>query len=116
MTSDWLNATARSINRASSRTLPGHWYDTSASDAPAADAGGRPLLDAEQLRLEQRLDQRRAVDGDKRAVPARTQVVNLPRHEFLPHTTLAFEKDGEVGAGHPLNRAAQLLHRGRRAN
>ena len=34
--------------------------------AAAANAGGRALLDAEQLRLEQCLDDRRAVDRDER--------------------------------------------------
>ena len=51
--------------------------------APAADAGRRPVLDAEELRLEQRLDQRRAVDGDERPFAPPAQVVNLARDELL---------------------------------
>ena len=37
----------------------------------AANAGGRPLLDPEQLGFEQRLDNRRAVDGDERPLAPR---------------------------------------------
>src|SRR5439155_16253979 len=84
--------------------------------AAPADAGRRPLFDAEELRLEQRLDKRRAVDGDKRTIPARAEVVNLTRHKLLSHSALAFEKDGEVSAGDPLDGAAQPVHRGRRSN
>ena len=67
--------------------------------APAADAGRRAILDAEQLRLEQRIDQRRAVDGDERSVAAAAQVVDLARHELLADAGLAFQKDGEVRRG-----------------
>jgi hypothetical protein len=42
--------------------------------APAADAGGGPLLDAEQLRLEQRFDDGGAVDGDEGTVPWRRRL------------------------------------------
>ena len=51
--------------------------------APAAHAGGRALLDAEQLRLEQRLDQRGAVDRDEGSVSAPAQLVNLTRDQLL---------------------------------
>ena len=65
--------------------------------AAAADAGRRAFLDAEQLRLEQRLDERRAVDGDERPVSAPAQIVNLPRDQLLADAALAFEQHGEVG-------------------
>ena len=52
--------------------------------AAAANAGGRALLDAEQLRLEQCLDDRRAVDRDEGAAPAATELVHLARDQFLP--------------------------------
>ena len=51
--------------------------------APPPHAGCGAILDAEQLGLEQRLDQRRAVDGDERAVPAPAARMNLPGHQFL---------------------------------
>ena len=37
--------------------------------APTANSGRGPLLDAEQLRLEQRVHERGAIDRDERAVP-----------------------------------------------
>ncbi len=52
--------------------------------APSAYAGGRPVLDAEQLGLEQCLDQRRAVDRDEGSMAPATQLVNAPRNQFLP--------------------------------
>src|SRR5438045_4901040 len=48
---------------------------------PPAHTGCRPFLDAEQLGLEQRLDERRAVDGDERSGTPPADFVNLPRHE-----------------------------------
>ena len=60
--------------------------------APAAHAGGGALLDAEQLGLEQRLDDRRAVDGDERPVAAPAQVVNLARDQFLAGAALPFDQ------------------------
>ena len=57
--------------------------------APAAHAGRRALLDAEQLRFEQRLDERGAVDRDERTVAPPAQLVNLPRDQLLAHAALA---------------------------
>ena len=51
--------------------------------APSAHAGGRPVLDAEELRFEQRLDDRGAVDRDERALAPAAQLVDLPRDELL---------------------------------
>ena len=83
---------------------------------PAADAGGRPLFDAEQLRLEQRFDDRRAVDRDERPRPAAAQLVNLPRHELLAGAALAFDQHGEIGGGDTLDALAQRRHHRRRSN
>ena len=60
--------------------------------APSAHAGRGPLLDAEQLRFDQRLDQRRAIDGDEWSLPARTELVNLARHQLLADAALAFDR------------------------
>ena len=96
---------------------------------PAAHAGGGALLDPEQLRLDQGLDDRGAVDGDERAAPAATEFVDLPRDELLAGARFAFDQDGEVGgrdaldslahgrgwrALDPINGAAPSSRRGRR--
>ena len=82
----------------------------------AADAGRGSLLDAEQLRLEQRFDERRAIDGDERPVAARAQFVDLPGDEFLAHAGLAFQQNGEIGDRDALDARTQCLHRGRRSD
>src|SRR5581483_8526194 len=82
--------------------------------AAAANAGGRLLLDAEQLRLEQRFDERGAVDRDERAMPAMTELVDLPGDEFLADPALAFDENREIGRGDALDRRPQRLHDGRR--
>ena len=64
--------------------------------AAAAHARRRALLDAEELGLEQRLDERRAIDGDERTVPAPAQVVDLTGDELLADAALAFEQHGEI--------------------
>src|SRR5262249_60159836 len=46
-------------------------------------AGEGALLVAEQFRLEQRLGDRRTVDGDKRPVGARAERVQRAREQFL---------------------------------
>ena len=52
-------------------------------------AGRRALLNPKQFGLDQGLDQCRAVDRDKRALPPAAEFVNLPGDQFLAHTTLA---------------------------
>ena len=78
--------------------------------AAAADAGGRALFDAEQLGLEQRLDQRRAVDGDERPVAAPAQLVDLARDQLLADAALAFQQHREIGGRHSLDRSAECGH------
>ena len=84
--------------------------------APAADPGGGPVLDAEQLRLEQRFHERGAVDGDERTVPAAAQLVDLPGHELLAYARFAFEQHGEIRSRDALDRRSQRLHDGRRSD
>ena len=88
--------------------------------AAAANAGGRALLDAEQLRLEQCLDDRRAVDRDEGAAPAATELVHLARDQFLPASAFPFDEHREIGGGHafdpladPADRLARTYQRRR---
>ena len=62
--------------------------------AAAAHTGGRALLDAEELSLEQCLDQRRAIDRDERTVSPPPGVVDLSRYQFLPDATFTFKQKG----------------------
>src|SRR5207245_6922440 len=50
------------------------------------------LLVSEQLGLEERLGQRRAVDGDERTVAPSRALVDRARHQLLPGTTLALDQ------------------------
>jgi hypothetical protein len=60
--------------------------------APAsANAGRRPILNPEQLRLEQRFDNGRAVHRHEWCPPATTQLVNLARDELLAGPRFAFD-------------------------
>jgi hypothetical protein len=60
--------------------------------APTTDSGRRPALDAEELRLEQRLDNGRAVDRDERFLAPPDQVMDLSRDELLPCPTFSLVK------------------------
>jgi hypothetical protein len=60
-------------------------------------AGERAALVAEQLRLEQLVGERRAVDGNERAQAAARRVVNESRHDFLPGTRFAREQHRGLG-------------------
>ena len=67
-----------------------------APELAAVGAGERALLVAEQLRLRQRLRQRRAVELDERPVPARRDVVDDARDESLAGARLAAQQHGRV--------------------
>ena len=56
------------------------------------NAGSGPIFDAEQFRFEQRLDDRRAIDRDKRRAPAPAQLVDLTRHEFFAGAAFALNR------------------------
>ena len=51
----------------------------------------RAALEPEQLRLEQRVGQCRAIDRDERAAAARRGTMDEPRHHLLSHTGLALQ-------------------------
>lgn len=60
--------------------------------APAADADCRALFDAKELRLNQRFDQRGAVDGDERSVASAAEAVDLTRDELFAGPTFSFDQ------------------------
>ena len=74
-------------------------------------AGERAADVAEQLRLEQRLGDRRAVDLDERHVALRAAVVNGARDELLAGAGLAGDEHRALGIGDALGPADDLLHR-----
>src|SRR6266545_7199510 len=62
----------------------------------AAHARRRPLLDAEQLGLEQGFDERRAIHRDEWTGPPSADLMNLPGDQFLAGSALALDEDGET--------------------
>ena len=72
-------------------------------------AGERAFLVAEQLRFEQRLGNRRAVDGDERTVRPRAERVERPREQLLAGAALSFEQHGGVGGSRAVQRHGHLL-------
>ena len=69
-------------------------------DAPGLGghgAGERTALVAEQLRLEQLVGQRRAVDGHERTVAAARRVMDEPRDDFLAGARLAGQEHRRLG-------------------
>jgi hypothetical protein len=78
--------------------------------AAAADAGRRALLDAEELRLEQRLDDRCAVHRDERRPAPPAQLVNLPGHDLLPGPGFPLDQHRKIGCRHSLDSVADDTH------
>ena len=74
-------------------------------------AGERALLVPEQLTLEQRLRQRRAVDLDQRPAGEARVAVQHRRDQFLAGAGFAGDQHGRVGARDPPDRLVDLLHR-----
>ena len=74
--------------------------------APPADARRGPVLDSEQLRLEQGLDDGRAVDGDEGPFVTPAELVNLTGDELLAGARLALDQHREIGGGHALDAVA----------
>src|SRR5437899_13108375 len=72
-------------------------------------AGERAFLVAEELRFEQRLGNRSAVDRDKRSIGARAQRVQRAREELLPGAALALEQNRRVGRRRAVQRHRHLL-------
>ena len=75
-----------------------------------------PLDVAEQLALEQRLRDRRAVLGQDDLALARPVEVDRPGHQFLAGAALALDQHGQVAVGDLLDQVEDLLHRRRAAH
>ena len=73
--------------------------------------GEGPFLVAEQLAFEQRLGDRRAVDGDERLIAAAAEVVDRLADDFLAGAVFAEDQHRQVGVGDAANRRAQRLDR-----
>src|SRR5690606_36096431 len=80
------------------------------ADAPLVRAGERALLVAEQLALEQRLGDRRAVHDDEGRRAARAELVHGARHELLAGAALARDQHVGARAGYALDRAIDGAH------
>ena len=72
--------------------------------------GEGALLVAEQLRLEDRLRERRHVDREEGAVAPVAGDVDGPRHELLSRAALPVDEHGRGRAGHLVHDAEDLLH------
>ena len=74
-------------------------------------SGRHTALDAEQLAFEQRLRQRRAVDGDERPLAARQMMKELG-HQLLARAALAAHQDVDASRRHPLDDVQHPPHAG----
>ena len=82
-----------------------------AADLGLVRAGERAALVAEQLRLEELLGERSAVDGDERTGAARAEIVDRARDQLLAGARLAGDQHGGVALGGALDHAEHALHR-----
>src|SRR5258708_7481968 len=73
-------------------------------------AGERPLLVAKQLRLDQILGNRRAVDLDERPLRPLAVVMDGVGDELFPGPVLALDEDVRVAAGHALYQLEHFVH------
>ena len=79
-----------------------------ASDLSRERAGEGALLAAEQLALDERRGNRRAVHAHHRPPAARAQLVDLGREELLAGAGLAEQQHRRVGRRRPVRRAQGL--------
>src|SRR5689334_6617136 len=73
-------------------------------------AGERAAHMTEQLRLEQRLRDRRAIDPDERLAPARAGAVNRARNHFLAGPAFTCDQYGRVVLGDAGDERERLTH------
>src|SRR6185503_18544687 len=86
------------------------------ANAIGVGAGEGTLLKAEELRFEQALRERPAIDSEKRSLFPRTVGVNLLGHELFSRAALAIDQHGRLGAGHTGNGLVDRQHLGTAAN
>src|SRR5207249_10153465 len=79
-------------------------------------AGERAVLVSEQLGVEERLGQGRAVDGDERAVAPSRALVDRARHELLPGAALALDQNRRRAVGDLLDEGQHAAEGGARAD
>ena len=80
--------------------------------ARSCGAGEGALLVAEELALEERLGDGRAVDRDERPAPPVRQLVDAPREHLLAGAALADERDGDVFPRDGLDDLIEATHLG----
>ena len=73
-------------------------------------AGEGALLVTEQLRLEERFGERRAVDRDERPIGAGAVAVHGTRDELFARAAFTAQQDGRVRPGHACHAVEQLAH------
>ena len=74
--------------------------------------GERAAHVAEELRLEQRVGERAAIDGDERPGLARAVEMNRARDELLARAALALDEHGRLRRGDAIEPREHGLHRG----
>ncbi len=82
-----------------------------AADPRRHRAGEGSARMSEELRLEQILGERRAVDDDERLARAVRAVVNRARDQLLARTRLAMHEHRGLGRPDPHDRRIELAHR-----
>ena len=83
---------------------------------PRLDSGSDTALDAEKLRLQQRLRKRRAVDGHERSLFPRRIPVNQPGHHLFTGPRFAADQHVGLAIRYPSHQIDHLLHFGRVAD
>src|SRR5882762_1740042 len=70
----------------------------------------RALLIAKELRLDQSVRYRAAVDSNKRLLASVTELMDRPSDKLLASAGLALDEDSERGVGHLPDLLDNLLH------
>src|SRR5262249_27577789 len=81
-----------------------------ASQAAFGGAGEGSALVTEQLALDERLRDRRAVDGDERLVASVREIVDRAGHELLARAALTIDEHRRRAGRGELDPAIHLLH------
>jgi len=84
--------------------------------ATAANSRGGSILDAEELCLEQRFDDRSSVHRDERRTSTPAQFMNLTSHQFFAGPAFALDQHREVRCGDALDPIAHQSNRPARSN